>query len=142
MWTILDSIAPRSVWRPTLAPSTRECKSDREWSHHTTTRIAFFNPVGTERHGILIENKRTYRNTGLRPNLTLTSTTSQLPTEVMDNKNEITYIEEQSSQTADTANVDLLSTDGTVLIPQPTADLNGESHFAGQRACIMADLSS
>lgn len=35
----------------------------------------------------------------------------------MDNKNEITYIEEQSSQTTDTANVDLLSTDGTVLIP-------------------------
>ncbi|KAM0706052.1 hypothetical protein Q7P35_007412 [Cladosporium inversicolor] len=42
----------------------------------------------------------------------------------MDNKNEITYIEEQSSQTTDTANVNLLSTDGTVLIPQPTADPN------------------
>lgn len=48
----------------------------------------------------------------------------------MDNKNEITYIEEQSSQTTDTANVNLLSTDGTVLIPQPTADPNGECHFA------------
>ena len=60
----------------------------------------------------------------------------------MDNKNEITYIEEQSSQTTGTANVDLLSTDGTVLIPQPTADPNGESHFAGKRACIMADISS
>lgn len=68
--------------------------------------------------------------TGLHPNLTSTHTISQLPTEVMDNKNEITYIEEQSSQTTDTANVDLLSTDGTVLIPQPTADPNGECHLA------------
>lgn len=48
----------------------------------------------------------------------------------METKNETTHIEEQSAQNADTTHVKLLSTDGTVLIPQPTADPNGESHLA------------
>lgn len=44
----------------------------------------------------------------------------------MGDKNEVTYIEEQSVPEKGTTDVKLLNANGTVLIPQPTADPNGD----------------
>lgn len=43
----------------------------------------------------------------------------------MDDKLEAIHIEEQSTHESDRTNTQLLTEDGIVLIPQPTADPNG-----------------
>lgn len=45
----------------------------------------------------------------------------------MDEKHDVTYIEEQSTYEGDRTKTRLLSSDGIILIPQPTADPKGES---------------
>jgi hypothetical protein len=45
----------------------------------------------------------------------------------MDKKNEVAHIEEKATHDSDSTSTQLLCSDGVVLIPQPTADPNGES---------------
>lgn len=44
---------------------------------------------------------------------------------IMDDKLEAIHVEEQSTHESDRTNTQLLTEDGIVLIPQPTADPNG-----------------
>jgi hypothetical protein len=48
----------------------------------------------------------------------------------MDKKNEVAHIEEKATHDSDSTSTQLLCSDGVVLIPQPTADPNGESPYA------------
>jgi hypothetical protein len=54
----------------------------------------------------------------------------QAPTSLtMDQKNEVAHIEEKATHDSDSTSTQLLCSDGVVLIPQPTADPNGESPY-------------
>ena len=92
--------------------------------------VGYFDPVGEEAHLPSIEKRQDIYGKH-RFVLTSESTTIQLSPSsfhlpAMDDKNEVMHIEEQVAPGADITNLKLLSTNGTVLIPQPTADPNGE----------------
>jgi hypothetical protein len=47
----------------------------------------------------------------------------------MNDKNDVSYIEEQPTRVTDSSSkMELMRDDGIVLIPQPTADPNGTQH--------------